>query len=228
VTRHIFIGDIHGCFDELQELLARLQPVSADVVVALGDFVRKGPAADRCLDLWRERGYRAVMGNNDAKLVRRAGRGPRRWIAPREDRAVMRRAELVEQLRAAPLALDFPEVGLAAVHAGILPNGRRFGMQLITIDAALELRQVRRAANGEWRFVPRGREQRGDRFWADVWEGDRTVVYGHTPRREARIDARAVGIDTGCVYGGKLTAAVFDGAGGPELVSVAARRRYAR
>jgi hypothetical protein len=53
------------------------------------------------------------------------------------------------------------------------------------------------------------------------------VVYGHSPQREPRIDHKALGIDTGCVYGG-LTAAIFTRAEDWRLVHVKARRQYSR
>jgi hypothetical protein len=62
-------------------------------------------------------------------------------------------------------------------------------------------------------------------LWSERWKGDRFVVYGHTPLREPKFDSRALGLDTGCVYGGKLTAAIFDGEWSTE--SVKAKRKYA-
>ena len=77
-------------------------------------------------------------------------------------------------------------------------------------------------------MIPKGKQQIGDPFWAEVWDGDRLVLYGHTPRSEPKIDRRAIGLDTGCVYGGKLTAAIVESKDKWRLVDVQARRRYAR
>lgn len=224
--RHIFIGDIHGCFDELSELLSRVAASENDVVIALGDLTRKGPAADRCVQLWIERRYQAVLGNNDAKVLEAAEHFGSRLLAPPSDRRVLRRDDLLGVMRRWPLFLDFPEVGAVAVHAGVLPNSNRFSPDLVPREAALELRYVRR--NGDWRMIPKGKQRKGDPFWSEVWEGDRLVLYGHTPRDEPKIDRQAIGLDTGCVYGGKLTAAIVEGQGQWRLVDVRARRRYAR
>jgi predicted phosphodiesterase len=213
MRRHIFIGDIHGCFDEVRDLLAKIGVDDSDRVVSLGDLTRKGPAAGRCLDLWIERGYAAVLGNNDVKLTARA---PLVWTPRR-----------IAFLRRLPLHLDFPELGVVAVHGGVLPNDRRFTPALVPREAALALRHIRRNAAGTWSGVSKGDQMESDPFWADVWDGDRIVVYGHTPRREPRVHPRALGLDTGCVYGGTLTAAVFDAPERWTLVSVAARRKYA-
>ena len=64
--------------------------------------------------------------------------------------------------------------------------------------------------------------------WAAEYRGKAMVVYGHTPVRQARVDRRAIGIDTGCVYGGKLTAAVFEKPMKWTLAGVRARRAYSR
>lgn len=220
MRRHIFIGDIHGCIDEVTELLERLDVMPEDVVVATGDLTRKGPAADRCVALWRDRSYLTVLGNNDVKMIQRA-RGIRAWFARRADRVVLRRPDLIAEIARWPLLLEFSDAGVIVVHGGVMPDGSA------PREAALELRYVRRDLNG-WRMVPKGDEKRGDPFWSEVWDGDRIVVYGHTPRREAKVDRRAIGIDTGCVYGGSLTAAIFEKPGKWTLTEVRARRAYSR
>jgi serine/threonine protein phosphatase 1 len=221
MRRHIFIGDIHGCFDEATELLSQLEVTADDVVVATGDLTRKGPAPDRCVELWRDRRYLTVLGNNDVKMLTPARRWRSRLFARRADRAVLRRGDLIEEISRWPLLLEFVEAGVIVVHGGVLPDGS------CPREAALELRYIRRDGD-RWSIVPKGKEQPGDRFWSEVWDGDRIVVYGHTPRREPKIDRRAIGLDTGCVYGGKLTAAIFESPGKWTLADVGARRAYSR
>jgi hypothetical protein len=92
-------------------------------------------------------------------------------------------------------------------------------------DVVYRLRYVREV-DSKWEMVPKGNEKPGDVLWSTVWDGDRTVLYGHTPVKEPRFDKKAIGLDTGCVYGGKLTAAILDD-GKWETVSVAAKRAYA-
>jgi diadenosine tetraphosphatase ApaH/serine/threonine PP2A family protein phosphatase len=227
VPRYIFIGDIHGCFDELTELLSLARASEGDVVVAVGDLTRKGPAPDRCLELWLEHRYRSVLGNNDAKMLERGSKWPSRLVARPSDRRILRRRDLLQEIGRWPLYFDFPEVGVVVVHGGVLPNSNRFSPQLVPREAALELRHIRRQGD-RWRMVPKGEERDGDPFWSEVWDGDRRVVYGHTPRRQAKIDRRAIGIDTGCVYGGRLTAVIFEAAEQWRLIDVAAKRAYSR
>jgi serine/threonine protein phosphatase 1 len=207
-VKHLFIGDIHGCIDELRDLLDRARLDDHDVVISLGDLVRKGPDPAACARLIRERGGRALLGNNEDKFLR----NPIRRLF--QDR------ELMRYIRTLPWQLDFPPLGVRAVHGGVLPDGRP------DRRAALTLRWMRREQDGRW--VQSGQKRKGDEvFWSELWDGDRLVLYGHTPRKEPRIDRKAIGIDTGCVYGGRLTGVLFHGVGEWELLQVNARRKYA-
>jgi predicted phosphodiesterase len=219
-ARIIAIGDIHGCYDELLELLVRIEPEDDDVVVSVGDVVSKGPAPARCLDLWRERGYLSVRGNNEIKLLEEARPILRYFV--RENRDVLRRKDLLRFVGSWPLVIDFAKESVTIVHGGFLPH-----MNVSDGDApeiVAELRWIRRK-NGGWKAVPKEKRKKDDVLWAERWKGDRFVVYGHTPLREPKFDSRALGLDTGCVYGGKLTAAIFDGEWSTE--SVKAKRKYA-
>ena len=220
--RLIFVGDIHGCYDDLTEMLGRLAPASSDVVVSVGDIVTKGPAADRCLDLWRERGFLAVQGNNEVKLLSRAR--PLLRIFARD--RVLRRGDLLRYIASWPIVIDFPSVAISAVHGGFLPQMR---VTPETVERRkeeiVELRWIRRK-NGEWKAIPKEKKKSGDVLWSEKWKGERFVVYGHTPLREPKFDAQALGLDTGCVYGGTLTAAVYAG-GEWTIETVKARRKYA-
>ncbi len=223
--RLVFIGDIHGCYDELIELLDRIDPTGRDVVISCGDIARKGPEVIRCLELWRHRNYLAVLGNNEVKLLQFADSTVRRllWFP---DRAILRRNDLLDDIRTWPLLIDFPREMLSAVHGGILP-GTNVSESSIhrQRDVVYRLRYIRKV-DGRWEMVPKGDEKPSDVLWSTVWNGDRTVLYGHTPLEEPRFDKKAIGLDTGCVYGGKLTAAIFDD-GKWETVSVKAKRAYA-
>ncbi|MGZ5475840.1 MAG: metallophosphoesterase [Thermoanaerobaculia bacterium] len=226
-SRVIVIGDIHGCINELRVLFDRLAPAGDDIVISAGDVVRKGPRADLCLDLFRAHGGLAVIGNNDEKLLERARWGFfARWFAAPEDRAVLRRRDLLDFIRTWPVVIDIPAIGASVVHGGLFPG--------MTIDSAeiartredlIRLRYVRREGN-RWVRVPKGSERETDVLWSEVWDGGRTVLYGHTPMRDASVDSKTIGLDTGCVYGGSLTAAVYEH-GRWRLEQVRAQRAYA-
>ena len=221
-ARIIVVGDIHGCYDELKELLDRIDPGPHDIVISAGDMVRKGPAAPKCLDLWRERGYLAVRGNNEIKLLGEA-RPLLRFFA-RDP--VLRRSDLLRYIESWPLVVDVKSRGVAVVHGGFLPD-----MDVTADDVAQErdvvpeLRWIRKR-NGVWTPVGKNKKRESDVLWAEKWKGDRFVLYGHTPLREPRRDPYALGLDTGCVYGGALTAAILERRTW-RTESVPARRKYA-
>jgi predicted phosphodiesterase len=223
-ARLIFIGDIHGCYDELVELLDLVAPASRDVVISVGDVVTKGPAAARCLDLWRDRGYLAVQGNNEQKLLEHARPLLRFFV--RESRDVLRRTDLLRYIASWPLVLDFPAAGVTAVHGGFLPRMRVTAEDIEREqETVVQLRWIRKN-KGDWKPVPKEKRRKVDVLWSDMWRGERFVVYGHTPVREPKIDRFSLGLDTGCVYGGTLTAAIFAG-GKWKLMGVRAKRKYA-
>ena len=74
-----------------------------------------------------------------------------------------------------------------------------------------------------------GKNQPGDPFWAEVYDGRfGHVIFGHEPLDEVMFCKHATGIDTSAVYGGKLTALVFDEVGAkPEVVQVQAEQSFA-
>lgn len=225
--RAIVIGDIHGCRDELTELLDRLDPGPDDLVISAGDIVRKGPDPAGCLSLWRDRGYLAVRGNNEEKLLELAReRRFRRLFLPREDRAVLRRPDLLSLIRRWPLAIDLPRLGIAVVHGGVFPLMPVTEKSIARhADDVTRLRWIRREGKG-WISVGKTPELDRDVLWAEAWKGPRTVVYGHTPLRRPRVDRHAIGLDTGCVYGGWLTAAIHE-EGEWSFKRVRARKQYA-
>jgi predicted phosphodiesterase len=223
-ARIVFIGDIHGCYEELVELLARVEPRDNDLLVSVGDVVSKGPAPAKCLDLWKERRYLAVQGNNEVRLLEEDI--PIIRFFARENSDVLRRKDLLRYIARWPRFIDFPEAAVAAVHGGLLPQTE------ITAEAIEEqkdlihhLRWIRRK-NGGWKYVPKEKKRKDDVLWSEKWKGDRFVVYGHTPLREPKFDRAALGLDTGCVYGGWLSAAIWD-KGEWTTTRVAAKRKYA-
>jgi len=229
------IGDVHGCYTELRQLLDRLgYQVAADgstashpagrTAVFVGDLVDRGPDTPAVLRLVM--GMTAagtalsVAGNHEAKLVR-ALRG----------RDVTRShglAESLAQLAAAPdgfadQAAAFVDKLLGHV---VLDDGK-----LVVAHAGLPEAMHGRASGAVRAFALYG-DTTGetDEFglpvrypWAEDYRGKAAVVYGHTPVPEAAWINGTICVDTGCVFGGKLTALRYPER---ELVSVPAGRVY--
>jgi hypothetical protein len=200
--RTIIFGDVHGCSRELGELLGLLGPTSEDQLFFVGDLVARGPDSRGVLGIVREVGGKTVLGNHEARLldVRRARlRDATEPLAARYE-ALFRELGDADwsMLDSMPLFIDLPEHDARIVHAGVVP-GKPFREQ-----DAWTLTNIRSIA-------PDGSasSESGAESWGATYRGKPHVVFGHDARRRLQIYPWATGIDTGCVYGGSLTALVL-------------------
>ena len=205
----LFVGDVHGCAAELAELLAA---VDVDRVVLVGDLFLKGPDPEGVWALVRDRHLESVLGNHDDRLLRHVDGVKREGVAGRcVARLDAADPSWLPWLRAAPLFLEAG--GFTVVHAALHPSG-----DVAQTDRRMALTLRRWPDDAE-----------GQPFWWQVYEGERRVVFGHDARRgfvRVERDGRThlVGLDTGCVYGGKLSGWLAEE---DRLVQVDAKRRYA-
>lgn len=203
LARTIIVGDVHGCVGELGRLLETLAPVAGDRVFFVGDLVARGPDSAGVLALYRQVQGRSVLGNHEWRLLearraRLAGEKRQRLSTP--DHALLR--QLGEEdwalLAGLPLLLALPEHDLCIVHAGIAPQ-----LALASQDA-WTLTHVRS-------IDPEGRAS--DRHdlepWATRYRQGPHIVFGHNSRLGLQLLPLATGLDTGCVYGGQLSALVL-------------------
>jgi protein phosphatase len=231
------IGDVHGCYDELVGLLDKLgYSITAgsdgvrDVthpggrqVVFVGDLVDRGPDSPRVLRLVmtmvRDGIALCVAGNHDQKLSR-ALRG--------RDVKVSHGLELsLQQLEADPgLKVEAAEFLDGLISHYVLDDGK-----LVVAHAGLKEDMQGRASGRVRDFALYG-ETTGetDDFgfpvrldWAQSYRGRAMVVYGHVAVSEPRWLNNTVNIDTGCAFGGQLTALRYPE---KEIVSVPAARTY--
>ncbi|GKV67583.1 bis(5'-nucleosyl)-tetraphosphatase PrpE [asymmetrical] [Sporosarcina sp. NCCP-2716] len=232
------IGDIHGCYDELTELLSVLGyslesgiPIHPDgrSPVFVGDGMDRGPDSLRVLQLLfalQDSGklhyspgnhcnklYRYAKGNNVQQT-----HGLETTVAeldalpPDERQAVLSRyRRFYEKL---PLYLSLDGGSLIVAHAG-LPE-RMIGAKP---SGSMKTFVLYGDVTGE--TLPDGRPVRRD--WAASYKGNPWIVYGHTPVREPRFTGNTVNIDTGCVFGGSLTAFRWPE---KEIVSVPSRQPF--
>jgi hypothetical protein len=216
--RHIFIGDVHGCLDELEALLHQLQPGADDQLVLVGDLVAKGPDSQGVVALARERDALAVRGNHDEAVLRyrraqQVGAPPPKIKKSHLAAARSLHEEDWAYLEALPLFLRFDALGVLVVHAGLLPGTP---VERQSPEALMTMRTIR--PDG----TPSSKLDEGEP-WARRWPGPERVVFGHDAISGLQRERFATGLDSGCVYGGALTALVL-----PEdrLVSVRAKRPY--
>jgi hypothetical protein len=209
--RTIVVGDIHGCYDELVALLDKAALTAVDRVVSVGDLVVKGEKNREVLDLFIEdERFSAVLGNHD-RALRRYWRGEGVSLKDSQEKA---RAELAVDearysayLQSLPLMIDLGSH--VVVHAGLRPGVALSGQ---TIEDLTELRTL-----------GSDRTNREGVPWYERYDDQKIALFGHWPAPAPRRGKRALGLDTGCVYGYDLTAYVIETG---EFLSVKARRVY--
>lgn len=236
------IGDVHGCADELIALLAKIgyairiegsgeqRRVISRVpagrrAVFVGDLVDRGPASNDVLrivmHMIREGQALAVPGNHDAKLLR--------WLKGSRVKMTHGIAETISQFDKEP---DGFRHEVREFIEGLVSNLWLDGGRLAVAHAGIKAEMLGRASALIREFCLYG-ETSGetDEFglpiryhWAAEYSGETAVVYGHTPVPEAEWFNNTLCVDTGCVFGGKLTALRWPER---EIVSVPAARAYA-
>ena len=228
------VGDVHGCAPELHELLHTLgYAIDPDTLLAthpdgrrlvfVGDLADRGPDSPGVLRLAmnnvRAGLAHCVPGNHDVKLLKHL-RGKQVGLTHGLDLTVeqldasdLDRAELTEFLGGLVSHYVFDGGRLVVAHAGIREEMQGRGSAAVREFC---LYGETTGERDEW-----GLPERLD--WAADYRGEALVVYGHTPFHEPRWLNNTVNIDTGCVFGGSLTALRYPER---ETVSVPARETY--
>lgn len=207
MKRTIFVGDIQGCFDEWMMLLERLDyRPEKDELILLGDVINRGPKSKDVLKyLFKHPEIRSVMGNHEYHYIRHLEKIKKKKSFQALDKELKPiQDKVLKYLKKMPMYLEGKE--WLAVHAGLEPGRHP------SVSSAKFLCTVRQVSyNGE------------SRPWFDMYHGKKWVVFGHWAIRGLVEKGRVRGLDTGCVYGGSLTAWIY-----PEnqLVSVPALKMH--
>lgn len=215
-NRTIIIGDVHGCVRELDLLIRELGVESCDDWLFVGDLVGKGEASLDVMDRFLELAARSTVGNHELKWLEYRCSEDFSRLKPIDREAALRfEAKHWECLEKMVPWVELPELRMIVVHGGFLPS-QPWREQNLPLVATIQV--VDKSGRARMR-----KECPDGTPWGDLWDGPEFVVYGHTPRHEACRHPHAIGLDTGCVHGGMLTALVL-----PEqrLVHIPARRVY--
>jgi len=221
------VGDLQGCAREFDDLLAnvRFDP-SRDELWCLGDLVNRGPDSLATLGLWRDVGGRALLGNHEVYALRAHARRKPRKADTLDALFGSDDAEAwFTRLRNLPLLVRLPgPTGVNdawIVHAGLDPRWLDLEEVAARInpgphdDEWLESEEVAAAT----RLRCCDRKGRPVKFtgppqecpepfapWDSFYQGPTLVVHGHWARRGYYRGKWTMGLDSGCVYGGALTA----------------------
>jgi serine/threonine protein phosphatase 1 len=189
------IGDVHGCYRELCELLELLGPTMDDRLIFVGDLVVRGPQNAAVVRLFTESrlpNTTVLLGNNEEKLAPTLAGDPT-FASPAVLAAIaeLRDEGLLDEALALfasfPLYVDLGDT--AVVHAGVRP-GVPLASQLR--EDLLKIKTVDGTPDGP--------------MWWEAYDGPTRVLFGHHVVRDPLVLPHAIGLDTGCVYGGCLTA----------------------
>lgn len=208
------IGDIHGCYDELQALLDRAGLSEGDAIIAIGDIVDRGPETPRVVEFFQNvANVKSILGNHERKHLK-SNRGE---IKPALSQVISRQ-QLGNHYTAAlafmqtfPLYLDLPEALL--VH-GFWEPGVPLERQRENVLTGVLSGEAYLQEKGNWP-------------WYDHYDGDKPLIVGHRHYRNDGepliVNDKVWAIDTGCVRGGRLTGLLLPSF---NLVSVPARENY--
>lgn len=236
------VGDVHGCIDELRDLLNTLSyRAGTDRLVFVGDLIDRGPAPNEVVrfvrDLQRSGDVQVVLGNHEEKAVRWLRRAAEERATGKKNpmrRPPPERLAQWESLQEADVtwlqalpAIVTPISGWLAVHAGFEATPREDQRT----DKLIRVRWIDPGTGKMVGFKEDSLDQpEGTIYWSERWRGPENVVYGHavhsrsTPRVDRHGEVECWGIDTGVCFGGRLTAFCLETR---EITQVEARAVYA-
>lgn len=236
MKRRAFIGDIHGCIDELKELYQLLQAKGIDEVWHTGDLVDRGPDSGAVVQFCRENKIRGVLGNHESTILpyrfKFNSEIPQNLEKNRTCHSI--RSELDwDYLASLPPLHVFDDEKIILVHGGLYPGLPLYAqpkeamirLQLIHLDQIGTTKWFDLDQDGVSEAVHRAQ---GWMRWYEAYDLDYDLVYGHSVNENPHIysgqaGGRTIGIDTGVCYGGQLTAVILPSL---EFISVPAKKIY--
>lgn len=225
--RHILVGDIHGCIEEFDELLSKVSyNKSKDKLILLGDLIDRGPDSVGVVRRAQELNAQSVMGNHENKFVNWVNKNytevsnSKKFYLKFSDKDI-------NFIKNMPTYIKIGNT--VALHAGLRPG---ILVERQSPDDLMCLRYTDTQGNffSLKKVHKYGKKALNAHFWTEFWTGPESVVYGHNvhSRESPQIDEPipgvfCYGLDTGCCFGGKLTALVLES---KEIVQVAAKQTY--
>jgi bis(5'-nucleosyl)-tetraphosphatase (symmetrical) len=228
--RTIIVGDVHGCIDELKELIKLVSyNKETDRLILLGDLIDRGPDSVATVALAREMDLECVMGNHEHKFLKwfRSSGSKNDVYDSRAHYSKFSDADINYIARMENyIKID----KYIVVHAGLRPgislahqskDDLYYIRYLDDTKKFISLKKINKAGS---------KEAVGAHFWTKDWYGPESIIYGHNvhdfdhPRiEEVQPGVTCYGLDTGCCFGGKLTAMILET---KEIVQVQAKRIY--
>ena len=213
--RTIFVGDIHGCFDEFQLMLKKLNYNSSDDrLIILGDVINKGPKSFEALKYVRDHHIEMILGNHEFGFIKYCeledtseyDRAKPSGFKLLKDEIVNDPKEELEDwltfLKRQPRFIE--EDNWIAVHGGLHPQ------------------KTLEETEDEFLFFVREIEGRA---WFDFYKGDKKIIFGHWASLGLFSNDKVICLDSRCCYGGSLSAFIYED---NKVIQVKALKAYAK
>ena len=211
----IIVGDVHGCLIELEELLDKCAYLPGkDRLIFVGDLINRGAYSLEVLQLAYALGAESVLGNHEAALLKHSvkNRPSRKDTANLLQKIKQQAPFLIPWIRSWPLYIK--EKKFIVVHAGVVP-----GCPLDKTPSKI-LTSIR-----FWNQENRKMDKHSGVPWYHLYRGKKPIIYGHWALKGLMVRNNTIGLDSGCVWGGSLSAILF-----PEkkIIQVKAKKRYVK
>ena len=201
-TRIIIIGDIHGCLSEFEAMLVKVDfDKENDILILVGDLIQKGPDSLGVIRAAIRHGAYSVRGNHESHLLESLLNPESKYYGDADFAFGKNLSE--EELNwiiNLPLTIEVKRNNIIVVHAGFVPGVCK------ELQSYKDMLWIRTLENGIG-----SKKQPDDQhiLWCSKWTGPQFVVFGHAAKTGLQQHPHGLGIDTGCCYGRKLTAAIF-------------------
>ena len=207
------VGDVHGCFVEFLSLIDKAQKEQENLrLILLGDIINRGPYSLEMLEWTRAKEVELVRGNHEQIFIDAIKQDLPLSPALQKLKEDMgnKLNDWVEWLSALPYYIE--DEAFLAVHGGLVPGEKpensnpRLLMNIRTWDGKGE--DIKHKDNPPWH---------------SFYQGKKLVLYGHWAKRGLEIRHNSMGLDSGCVYGGKLSGVILPDR---KLLQEPARHKY--
>lgn len=199
--RTLIIGDIHGCFDELSELISIFNPQYGDKIITVGDVIGKGPKPNECIELLIKLNAQVVMGNHEFFFNERIS----------QNKPLPETYEIDSKYHSwiANLPVKIETDNYIILHAGFYPP---LGFEKTSVASMIAIRNV---IAPDKKIVP----------WFDLYKGKKKIYFGHWAELGLEKGSNYMALDTGCVYGKQLTGYIIEE---DKFIQVNAKKVYSK
>ena len=195
--RKVFIiGDVHGCFDELLLLIKKSgYQKNKHRLIVLGDLINKGPHSFEVLKWVKSNRFvEPIIGNHELKFIKAIEnqKDLHPFFKELKTRMNEQLFNYISWMKSWPVYIE--EENFLAVHGGIIPGEHPSSSKA---ELLVNIRY--------WDGTGKNMQDPSCPAWHDLYNGSKLVIYAHWAQQGLHIKNNSIGLDTGCVYGGKLT-----------------------